>query len=257
MNNKKQFNYDGKYSKKYYNVAFEGNRNFNKDASFLETKKHINKNSVICEFGCGDGSKLIHYKNLVKEIYGFDLSGKAIRKAKKMIPNGKFYVSDNAKIFKDNMFDVTLSFYFLEHVENPRKFINEMLRVTKKGGYVMGLCPNYGSPLVPAPKVILDKGILGRIIVVLKRISEYREKYKNNFFTNIKPILDREWDVDFDTVSEVYLEKLVEEYADKVIFASSFWEAKPLIYLPFAFLGFIGIKPVTYWGFRCFFVLKK
>ncbi len=69
MKTSNKFNYDGKYSNKYYNVASEGNQNFNKDISFLITKKYMNKNSVMCEFGCGDGSKLKHFSNISKELF--------------------------------------------------------------------------------------------------------------------------------------------------------------------------------------------
>lgn len=248
-----KFNYDGKYRNKYYSAVSEGNRDFNKHAAF----KYIDKQNKICEFGCGDASKLYHFRKLAKELYGFDISKEAIDRANKLIPNGKFYVSDNAKIFKNDQFDVTLCFYTLEHVQNPTGFIDEMLRTTKKGGFAISLCPNFGSPLCPSPPVIYGKNFLQRIVVVLKRIYLYQKFYSKNIYRNVDPIINKEWQPDFDTTAEVSLESVAKHYKGKIIYANSFWSAKPYIYLPFYILSLFNLRPFVYWGFNCFFVIRK
>lgn len=47
--------------------------------------------------------------------------------------------------FKDNSFDLVVSFYTLEHVQNVGKVILESTRVLKPGGYIFFEVPNYGS----------------------------------------------------------------------------------------------------------------
>lgn len=58
-----------------------------------------------------------------------------------VIINGK----GEAIPFPDNSFDVCYSSNVLEHVDDPRKVISEMIRVTKSGGIIQIIVPNYGS----------------------------------------------------------------------------------------------------------------
>lgn len=45
--------------------------------------------------------------------------------------------------FPDNYFDAIISWYTLEHVQNPTLCIQEMIRVTKSGGGIFIECPDY------------------------------------------------------------------------------------------------------------------
>ncbi len=254
---KLKFDYNGKYKKIYYKTTSEGNRGFKSGKFFKYITQYLNKTDKLCEFGCGDGSKLIHLKEYVKEVSGFDISEEAIRKSKKLIPDGKFYVADSGKIFKDRQFDVTVCLYTLEHVSNPKEFIDEMIRVTKKKGYVIGLCPNFGSPLFPSPPEIIDRNFIQRVILVLSRLKNYRRLYCKKIYKNVNPITDRDWKPDYDTLAEVSLEKVVQKYKGKIIYANSFWSVRPYLYFPIAVLSFLQLKPFKYWGFNCFFVIQK
>lgn len=254
---KSKFDYDGKFKKTYYRTASEGNKDFNKEIFFTKIIKYLNKEDVLCEFGCGDGSKLAHLKKYVNQMYGFDISQEAIKRAKRNIPKGNFFVSNSGKIFREGQFDVTITLATLEHVDNPQIFLKEMIRVTKKGGYIIGLCPNFGSPLFPSPPKIVDLHFLRRVILVIKRIINYKKFYKNTIFKSVNPLIDRKWQPDFDTVSEVSLDRIVKIYKDKIVYANSFWSTKPYLYIPFSILAALRIKPFVYWGYICFFVIKK
>lgn len=47
--------------------------------------------------------------------------------------------------FEDEKFDLVLSWFVMEHVKSIRDSLSEMLRVVKRGGYLMFDCPNYNS----------------------------------------------------------------------------------------------------------------
>lgn len=47
--------------------------------------------------------------------------------------------------FVDNLFDICYSSNVLEHVDDPKKVLSEMIRVTKPGGIIQVVVPNYGS----------------------------------------------------------------------------------------------------------------
>ncbi|MEK7071253.1 MAG: class I SAM-dependent methyltransferase [Patescibacteria group bacterium] len=57
-----------------------------------------------------------------------------------VVINGK----GEALPFPDNSFDICYSSNVLEHVDDPKKVIAEMVRVTKPGGIVQIVVPNYG-----------------------------------------------------------------------------------------------------------------
>lgn len=47
--------------------------------------------------------------------------------------------------YKKDIFDVVVSFYTLEHVQNVEEVLSEATRVLKTGGYLYMVIPNYGS----------------------------------------------------------------------------------------------------------------
>lgn len=64
------------------------------------------------------------------------------------VESAEFIVSVGEHLpFKDNSFDFIECVTVLEHVKEPQKVIEEMIRVVKKGGFVYILIPNYLYPL--------------------------------------------------------------------------------------------------------------
>lgn len=110
----------------------------------------------LLEVGCGYGLFLaICLKNGVKaggvepasqEFYKFTLKlGQEILKrsgfSKNIIKN-----STGEKLpYKDNTFDIVVSLYTLEHVQDVKKVLFESTRVLKPGGHLYCVVPNYGS----------------------------------------------------------------------------------------------------------------
>jgi ubiquinone/menaquinone biosynthesis C-methylase UbiE len=75
--------------------------------------------------------------------------------------------------FADDSFDYVSSFQTLEHVNNPRKVIAEMVRITRVGGGIHLMCPDYRStfeahyqlpwlPLFPKSAASVYLRLLGR-----------------------------------------------------------------------------------------------
>jgi len=97
----------------------------------------------------------IYFASRVKEFYSIDIAPEIIRVAnqiadKEIHPNFrdkiKIQVADATNLpFEDNYFDVSFSFSTLEHIpekEKRDKAFTELIRVTKKGGYVIITVPN-------------------------------------------------------------------------------------------------------------------
>lgn len=259
------FNYDGQHHDRYYLLASEGNKEFPNHPAYPVIISFLKKDDVICEYGCGDGSKLAYFSNGTDKLCGFDISKRVIAKASKLMPQATLFDVDMSEKFRDDLFDIAMTFYTLEHVENPQAFVDNMLRSTKRGGHVICLCPNFGSPLFPSPPTLIGAGnnFLSKVCVIIKRLLKYPSECKKPFFLNVTPVLDREFNPDYDTVSEIALEKVVDYYHEHVVYSDSFYNFSykylflPLPYLIVYVLACLRIKPFIYWGPTCFFVMRK
>ncbi len=69
------------------------------------------------------------------KIYAIDVYGKAIAYAKKNYPHITFINADAHRLpFKNNYFDLVISYETIEHVVDPLKILKEIKRVLKKDG---------------------------------------------------------------------------------------------------------------------------
>ena len=100
------------------------------------------KHSLILDVGCGDGRKTSIHKDFAKVLIGIDIDLKALREAKQ---KGILVVrGDATKLpFKNDSFDIVLSFHLIEHLKNSLAFINDIYRVLKITGYTIIITPNY------------------------------------------------------------------------------------------------------------------
>ncbi len=115
------------------------------------------KNNIVLDAGCGAGNKTYYFSQFGKEIHGIDISQKDIEEAKDRF-NAKnlfFKVASVEQIpFRDNTFDVVCSCWVIEHLENPKKFIDEAFRVLKPGGIFILWAPNVKSIIGFLTKII-------------------------------------------------------------------------------------------------------
>lgn len=101
-------------------------------------------NGKIVDIGCHSGlctEKIVSFTN-PSEVYGVDISSKAIDKAGKRIKNGKFIVGDAQDLpYNSNYFDAAFCLEMIEHVDFPNKVLKEVYRILKKGRYALILIP--------------------------------------------------------------------------------------------------------------------
>ena len=108
------------------------------------------KNKKILVNGCGTGGELIHTSKVLKsDAYGIEPNEKALEicnmKAQLFgIDKGRVInaVAENLP-FEDNTFDFVYCYTVIEHVQNVEMAIDEMIRVTKKNGYIYINAPDY------------------------------------------------------------------------------------------------------------------
>lgn len=111
----------------------------------------------ILEAGCGTCETLIRIAKNAKKVTGIDISKNVLSIAKanfekNKIPKNKYRleVGDLLNMrFKSNTFDITFNTGVVEHFDDDKinnKPVEEMLRVTKKGGRIIFLVPSTYSP---------------------------------------------------------------------------------------------------------------
>lgn len=102
----------------------------------------------VLDMGSGVGTFSRYLAERGAEVVAADFSAVAVRYAKDVVlkdtPNASAVVADIHRIpFDDESFDVTICSSTLEHVINPKQAMSELRRVTKRGGTLLILMPNY------------------------------------------------------------------------------------------------------------------
>ncbi len=95
--------------------------------------------------GCGIGMYLYHLSKRSDEIFGLDIEFPRLQEAKarnRNLING----SGEALPLPSGTFDLVLSHEVLEHIQDDRAAIEEIVRVIKPGGRLALFCPNRGYP---------------------------------------------------------------------------------------------------------------
>jgi len=95
--------------------------------------------------GCGIGMYLYHLSKSTEDIIGLDIEFSRLQAAKtrnENLING----AGEALPLSSGAFDLVLSHEVLEHVQDDRAAIEEIVRVLKPGGRLVLFCPNRGYP---------------------------------------------------------------------------------------------------------------
>ncbi|MFH0832253.1 MAG: class I SAM-dependent methyltransferase [Candidatus Aenigmatarchaeota archaeon] len=104
------------------------------------------RNSKVLDAGCGSGiiSKFIKKIRNDVNIYGID------KKSAKLPSFVKFKKCDVEKLtFKNSYFDAVFCFHVIEHLDLPKKAVDEFHRVLKKNGKLVVETPHWVSAITP------------------------------------------------------------------------------------------------------------
>jgi 2-polyprenyl-3-methyl-5-hydroxy-6-metoxy-1,4-benzoquinol methylase len=102
----------------------------------------------VLEIGCGNGIFARYLATQGAELVAADFSEEAISNTRKRLEGfeATVMVADIQRIpFPDESFDVVVSQETLEHVPDPALALEELVRVTRRGGKLIVTTPNYLS----------------------------------------------------------------------------------------------------------------
>ncbi len=173
------------------------NDQFKQSVDLIRKRLKINKfselqfkNKIVLDVGCGSGRFCVLASSLqAKKVYGIDSSKINIdynKKKFKKFTNIKFLFGDNTNLkIKRNFSDITISQGVIHHTTDMFKSLNELIRVTKKGGKILLLVyGEHGMRWSLIKKLRPISNIIGKkqLIKIMK---------KNNFpSNNIKHFID-------------------------------------------------------------------
>lgn len=124
------------YQEFYFNNYQKKVGEFGGLANKWKFQKHITKNDVVLDFGCGGGYGLKYLE--CKEKIGVEINPVA-REFCNTVNNIKCVESLN--LIPDESIDIIISNHCLEHTTNPYEHISEMFKKLKKGGKVVLVIP--------------------------------------------------------------------------------------------------------------------
>ena len=120
-----------------------------------EEAAKVARDAVVLDVGCniGYGTAIIGVS--CKQIFGVDVSARAINEANRRFKSDsiEFRLYDGCRLpFSNREFDLITGFQVIEHVEDCHSFLSELKRVSKPGGKLLLTTPNAQIRLEPNMK---------------------------------------------------------------------------------------------------------
>ena len=148
---------------------------------FLNRALELCSFGKILDIGCGTGKMLRQIREDEDqiqgyELYGLDIDERLIEYAKKQDPQTMYEVGDSNNLpYESESFDLVMCHSLLHHLEDPRKTINEILRVVKPDGGIF-----IRDLIRPASEDILQRLFLGYLA------GHYDEQNKRLFENSLR-----------------------------------------------------------------------
>jgi SAM-dependent methyltransferase len=117
---------------------------------FMKRIDYLRKPDLkVLDWGCGRGSDVLHLRRKGINAYGAEISEETIKRGKSLFEEFgldqsvivKVIRTNNKTDFPNSFFDVLISYYVLEHVEDLYSAVLEMFRIMKPGGIGIHLYP--------------------------------------------------------------------------------------------------------------------
>ncbi len=245
----------------YYHLAQEGSQQIDGHPGLVKLQQLCHQSENILDVGCGEGTRLNTLLSPNQSGIGVDINHFAIKQAHLQYPRHQFVIYDGKKLpFPDEKFDLVYSAFVLEHTQNPKQFVDEMIRVLQPGGKLVVICPNFGAPNRRSPNSI-ERPITKLITGFFNDISD--QTHPISEWTAVEPRkIYRQ--IDDDTTIEPYLLSLLRYLSERHLLvkkSSSLWSLESFSlkfhHLLFRFLGILNLYPFKFWGPQLFVISNK
>lgn len=148
--------------------AFDALTQIQELKSLSRERAGIGPGSVVLDVGCGFGLESLRLASLVQpdgRVVGIDRSAGFIEEAQARARQAKlaveFQVADAEELpFPDASFDTARAERLLVYLPDPKRAVEEMRRVTRPGGTVTAIEPDFGTNAINLP----DRGLVRRVL---------------------------------------------------------------------------------------------
>jgi ubiquinone/menaquinone biosynthesis C-methylase UbiE len=175
----------------------------------------------VLDFGCGCGRVISYLSRLFNDnhFYGSDIDNEAVAWCQSNLQDiGKFSTNEHLPPlpFEDNYFDFVYSISVFTHLPEDMQFkwLDELKRVTKKGGYL--LITTHGETLAPQDiqQDLIDHGFYYSVAEGTEGLPDF---YQTSFHT--EPYIMRHWPNYFEIVK--IIKKGIQNHQDLVVCRNS------------------------------------
>ena len=154
-------------------------------------KKYSRVGSKLFDFGCGSGYLVGELQHLGYDARGNDFEKEAIDYG---LSHGirNLQIATEEKIdYPDGTFDIVTAFDVLEHIENEKPIISELIRILKPGGRVIVTAPAYEWLWGVQDEVSrhFRRYTAGSLIKVFKDFYDLKIVRKTYFITFLFPLI--------------------------------------------------------------------
>ncbi len=110
-------------------------------------KKMLNGNEIVLDIGCSTGHFIDQVKDKTGEIFGYELNKNEVDFCRNVLG---LDVSDQPlnERFDEGTFDYVIMIYVLEHIADPKQFLQSIKKYLKPTGNIIILVPNIQDALV-------------------------------------------------------------------------------------------------------------
>jgi SAM-dependent methyltransferase len=205
-------------------------------------------NGLVLENGCGVGMYVEKLTGLGARVigleYDFERTVEARVNSEKIINAAGEFIP-----LPSSTFDLILSHEVIEHVQNDRAAIREMIRVLKPGGCVVIFCPNRGYPYETHGIFWKGKYFFGNKLFV----NYLPRAWRNKLAPHVRVYSSRDLQKLFDGLNVKFIERTVIFGAYDNIIARFGLFGKFLR----AVLQFLEATPLKGFGLSHFWVVEK
>ena len=142
--------------------------------------REVTAKTKVLDIGCGHGDFLKAVFARTEHTYGIDSDGQALKK--NTIIKNKINGSAEQMPLPNNFFDLVVSSWAFEHLENPRRVLTEIYRILKPGGKIIFLTPNSWNYVVWINRLIprLFRDFLTQKLYNRQEHDTFPTRYKIN-----------------------------------------------------------------------------
>lgn len=204
------------FDEKYFSTHTYANITFAKYSMYwwsnrffgMLARRYGKRGARLLEVGSGMGH-LVGQLSAGFEAYGMDLNHWAVNRSKTFAEAASLQTASAQELpYGDGVFNVVIIKHIVEHLPDPAKAIQEIGRVTEKGGILIFATPNLGSLLKPWKG---DRwiGYQDPTHISLKDPQEWLDLIRSAGFNPLKVFSDGFWDVPYIRFVPKQIQKLI------------------------------------------------